>query len=110
EKRAGEVWKDGRDSGRARHVRHRPYTAVLACGDDQPALSEAEVQTGHERALRLRDEIPSRDPGIGGAIRDELGDVLRPHEDCFEFAAERRGERAVAAGPDLEAGVGEQVA
>ena len=58
----------------------------------------------------LADEVEARDAGVGGAVGDELGNVLRADEQRLELAAERRGEGARAGGADLESGVGEELA
>ena len=108
-KRAGEVRKDRRDARRAPNVVQRTDAALLARGDDQPAAAELEIEARFERASGFGDEVPAGDAGIRGAVGDELGNVLRAHEDGLELAAERRGEGALAAGPYLEAGVVEQI-
>ena len=61
-------------------------------------------------ATGLADQVPAGHAGIGRAVGHELGDVLGAHENGFELAAERCGERALAGRPDFEAGVVEQVA
>jgi hypothetical protein len=68
------------------------------------------VEQRVEAAAALADQVPAGDARVGGAVGDELGDVLGAHEDRLELAAERRGEGAVAARPDRQAGVGEQLA
>ena len=115
---AGEVFareprKDRRDATRgvvAEQVRHAVYAALLTGGHHHAAAAEAEVQSILEVAPRLTNEIPAGHAGIGGAIGDEFGNVLRADEDSLELAAEGGGERAVTPPARVEAGVGEQVA
>jgi hypothetical protein len=93
-----------------RRCRRPTGSALLARRHHEPAAAEAEVEQHVERAARSRHEIPPRHARVGRTVGHELGDVLRAHEDGLELAAERRGERALAAGANLEAGVVEQLA
>ena len=92
------------------HVRQRADPAVFTGGDHQTAPPKLEIQSRLERPLGFGDQIPAGNSGIGGAVGDELGNVLCADEDRLEFSAERRRKGAFAAAPDLEPGVVEKLA
>ena len=97
--------------GRPSMSLERGDAAVVARRDDEAAARRSRGRASTSSvALGLADEIPAGDAGVGRAVGDELGDVLRADEDRLELAAERGGERALAAGADLEPGVVEQLA
>ena len=74
------------------------------------AATEAQVEVRRQGAARFVHEVPARHANVRGTVGHELRDVLGADEDGFEFPAQRRGERPLAARPDFQAGVGEQFA
>ena len=72
-----------------------PLSSVAATARRQ--RPKVEIGQLLERATGLAHEIAPGDAGVGGAIGDELGNVLRPNEERLELAAQRRGEGARAA-------------
>jgi hypothetical protein len=83
---------------------------LLRRGNGEAAAAERQVREVVEVSSGLAHEVGSGDPGVRRAIGDELGDVLRAHEQRLELTAERGRQRAGAGGTNLEAGVGEQLA
>jgi len=98
------------DARSRRDVVERADAALVARGDRQAAAAELEVGQLVQDSSGLAHEVEARDPGVGGAVGDELGNVLRAHKQSLELPAERRGEGARAGRPDLETGVGEKLA
>src|SRR5690606_18903931 len=100
----------GGDAGAGRQVGGCADRRVLARGEREPAAAEAEVEQHLERAAGFLDQVAAGDADVCGAVRDELGDVLRADEQREELAAERREQRALAARLQLEARALEQLA
>jgi hypothetical protein len=110
EEAAGRAREGGGDARPIGDVLQRRDPALVAGGDDEAAPSILEVEQHVDRALRLAHQVPPRHAGVGRTVGHELGDVLRADEDRLELAAERGGERAVAAHAHLEPRVLEQLA
>ncbi len=100
--------EDRRDACALGEVVEGTDPALFAGRDDESAAAEAEVELRDEAAVSLLDEVPPGDSRVGGAVGDELRDVLGADEDPFELAAEGGDEGPVRGGPDLEPGVGEE--
>jgi hypothetical protein len=103
EEAAGEAGEGGGDAGAGRQVGGCADRRVVACREGEPAAAELEVEQHVERAAGFLDQVAAGDADVCGAVRDELGDVLRADEQREELAAERREQRALAARLELEA-------
>ena len=94
-----ELRGDAREDGRhARAGRQVPRCVVRPLSSrrrhDEAAAPERQVRELVEVASGLAHEVPPGDAGVRRAVGDELGDVLRAHEERLELAAERGGQRA----------------
>jgi hypothetical protein len=72
----------------------------------RPKPRSSSVSSG---PVGLAHEVPARDAGVRRAVGHELGYVLRAHEQPGELTAERRRQRAVAGGANVEACLAEQL-
>jgi hypothetical protein len=83
---------------------------IIARSDDEPAVSELEVEEKLDWPIRLGDQIPPGDTGVRDPVGHELRDILGADEQGFELAAEGCSEGALTAAADFEAGIGKQLA
>ncbi len=110
EESRGDARKHRRDAHARRNVVDRGDAAVVLGGDGQAAAPELEVGELVERAAGLAYEVEAGHASVGRAVGDELGNVLRAHEQRLELTTERCSEGAWPGGANLQTGVGEQVA